>query len=1029
VLLFVACMWWLNTGMHDQHKPPARMHVRATSAGDAPPTANAGQYPSTAVQERTTPDTWADVGAGVGVANDAAALQPLQQSRRSSGWPGISWLRGWLRHATTNAGVAAGGRAAMQQPVLERAPLFLHGWRADAYRAAGDVPVVVVAHAHWLGIRSATEMLALPTALRDDQSGEEWDDALLSLLREWRVAQVVINGFPPRSLALARRLHEAGVRVHCVYHGSFVQHVQNEDERRAFAAIVTGLNEGSVAGLGLVKNEMVQVATELGLRAMPIGNMVVRRDALQGPRFSTLDGRVHIGVLGGRTLGKNVIMQLMAACTFPEVVVHVLTLDYDLPYMTHCRAEVRQHAPRPALHFQRLISQMDINLYVSMFECQPMVALESIAAGVPCIISDTSTIYQSAPALQQLLVCPQQDAADAVRGCIARVAHALGPELSDRLRDHVATVNYIAVSSFAQLLDLPASLLFGWRTDLDLEWAGATGVGADALPTRGSAATSLYGSLSPRRTELRTRWSAASAAVRSESARAAPLQAITPIATHTPVMVAQRCEEVDWRGSPSAGTAALTRTRQQPQHPQPQQLARPQQQPQRSAHSRPTVVLVTYELAGVNQGGAGTVIHGVAASMWSAGWRVVLLTSMPKKETTAYLQAQRSAGVGEDRLMLMSLADLAPSGQPGDVFCSVALQWAKGAEQLYRVLPYDVIEFFEYAAPATVLLVRRYEYTALALPASVKVVVRIHGSLEWIMTAEQMPFDARQNHMFLMERFAMAAADFVLAPTPQMGELYVRECHVQPRRLLVGTPPVLASLQVLGDTQQCAEQRLQRQHLLVIGEGELRFLVLGKVQRIKNPGLVVRAALALLAEQPHLRFTVTFVGPVIQSGSLLPDPMTELRALIPPEHAARFEFRERVERRDFGKVVCAYDVGVVASRFESFNMVAHELTYLGMPLLISDFAGFQKYFSARNAFVFRRGSVLALKEAMLRALQKSPASLRIEPLHYEDPLEPYRCVLAAPVPTAQERAAWWNSEEAVAAHTLLDSFSCADSSL
>jgi glycosyltransferase involved in cell wall biosynthesis len=77
-----------------------------------------------------------------------------------------------------------------------------------------------------------------------------------------------------------------------------------------------------------------------------------------------------------------------------------------------------------------------------MNECQPMVALESLAAGVPCIINDTSTI------LEELLVCPQQDAPDRIQECINRVIPRLGDLLSASVREHVQRLNVELAGGF-----------------------------------------------------------------------------------------------------------------------------------------------------------------------------------------------------------------------------------------------------------------------------------------------------------------------------------------------------------------------------------------------------------------------------------------------------------------------------------------------------------------------------------------------------------------------------------------------------
>ena len=199
-----------------------------------------------------------------------------------------------------------------------------------------------------------------------------------------------------------------------------------------------------------------------------------------------------------------------------------------------------------------------------------------------------------------------------------------------------------------------------------------------------------------------------------------------------------------------------------------------------------------------------------------------------------------------------------------------------------------------------------------------------------------------------------------------------------------------------------------------------RFLVLGKIQRIKNPLLVVRAASHLLLAHrgqqgarggdgatnttSSRHVTITFVGMPFSSGPHLPDSMRELRAAIPQSLEQHFEFRDAVPRHELPEFACQYDAAIVASKFESFNMVAHELHYLGVPIIISDFVGFSGYFTDANAFLFEHGNARSLADAMREAMgggggdfwassfvsgvEKTWAELR-----YQHPLQAYACVV------------------------------------
>jgi hypothetical protein len=83
-----------------------------------------------------------------------------------------------------------------------------------------------------------------------------------------------------------------------------------------------------------------------------------------------------------------------------------------------------------------------------------------------------------------------------------------------------------------------------------------------------------------------------------------------------------------------------------------------------------------------------------------------------------------------DTLAPLKLSELHPN-----IFITKAQQFADGLKALHSQKPFDIVEFHEYAGPALEavrLLGTQYSY----LPPSVKVVLRVHGSLQLIDTAE-----------------------------------------------------------------------------------------------------------------------------------------------------------------------------------------------------------------------------------------------------------------------------------------------------
>jgi len=69
----------------------------------------------------------------------------------------------------------------------------------------------------------------------------------------------------------------------------------------------------------------------------------------------------------------------------------------------------------------RAMSKTDITLYVTNTECSPMIALESLALGIPCIVGPSSGLYDDNSYLKEMLVVNEVDSPKAIADAITRV--------------------------------------------------------------------------------------------------------------------------------------------------------------------------------------------------------------------------------------------------------------------------------------------------------------------------------------------------------------------------------------------------------------------------------------------------------------------------------------------------------------------------------------------------------------------------------------------------------------------------------
>jgi hypothetical protein len=88
----------------------------------------------------------------------------------------------------------------------------------------------------------------------------------------------------------------------------------------------------------------------------------------------------------------------------------------------HISAEVTKGAV-PQDELPRQLAQMHLNLYVTFSECCPMVPMESLAEGAPCLLGPNSHLFEDEPYLHSRLVVPYPDRHEVIaryiRGALA----------------------------------------------------------------------------------------------------------------------------------------------------------------------------------------------------------------------------------------------------------------------------------------------------------------------------------------------------------------------------------------------------------------------------------------------------------------------------------------------------------------------------------------------------------------------------------------------------------------------------------
>ena len=292
----------------------------------------------------------------------------------------------------------------------------------DQMRAAGSPPVAVHCPT-WLGITASTQVLfehtyAVPRAAGSDPRAVGSDEVRRhrDVLLAAGVEHVVFSGGDEPHLALRRQLAAArpGMRCDLLWHGSYV-HFAEDYAWALLRKWVELARQGEVRTIGTVKKGMERLFERLGVASRVVLNYVPGTP-LEPP---DLPGAAeHVGIwLSGLSAKKLPHPMLAALALLPSVRLHAAGFDDRLrEVVTFLGLPVQRIEPHalPKEALLAAIRETHASLYVTFSECCPMLPLESLQQGVPCLLGPTSHLFEDEPYLYERLVVPFPDRADVI---------------------------------------------------------------------------------------------------------------------------------------------------------------------------------------------------------------------------------------------------------------------------------------------------------------------------------------------------------------------------------------------------------------------------------------------------------------------------------------------------------------------------------------------------------------------------------------------------------------------------------------
>jgi glycosyltransferase involved in cell wall biosynthesis/GT2 family glycosyltransferase len=369
-----------------------------------------------------------------------------------------------------------------------------------------------------------------------------------------------------------------------------------------------------------------------------------------------------------------------------------------------------------------------------------------------------------------------------------------------------------------------------------------------------------------------------------------------------------------------------------------------------------SVLFVASELSPFFPGGAGTVVAELLDRLIAAG--------VP----AGALVVTAAAAPGQLPQTVDRIEPGAPDGETHSSFLAASRSAARAVADRLGGRNVDLVEFQDFDGLGFWALAHRADFGL----QDIRLSVRFHGPVDLMFEAIG-AVPPELHHVRVMERHAYLMADVVLVPSDAIRELVISRYGLEPGRVVVGEPPVPEIGRIDYHRREPPE-----------------LVCLGRLGEVKGSHDFLAAVLPLVEECEDLR--VRFIGADGWSVSAGKPMRAWLDEQIPDKSRDRFSFDPFIPPEELAAALATAWAIVIPSRFESFNLAAHEVRGMGLPVVLPDLPAFRDFFSAETGAAVYDGTVSGLRHELRRLLSEPGRldALAAAPLRaYRDPLEPY----------------------------------------
>jgi glycosyltransferase involved in cell wall biosynthesis/SAM-dependent methyltransferase len=350
------------------------------------------------------------------------------------------------------------------------------------------------------------------------------------------------------------------------------------------------------------------------------------------------------------------------------------------------------------------------------------------------------------------------------------------------------------------------------------------------------------------------------------------------------------------------------------------------------------IIFPTFEIAPINNGGVGQYILSMIQSLQSSSYQpytpLVLLYNKPLEDAVKAREYCQKLNLNCEIFHINEISSIRLTSE--DIYDTdkTSLALKHGLEKIITQKNVVGIEWCEHAGMGFHTL-RDKHCNPESVFKNIVMWVHLHGAREiWDLT-DRYPVSLEQGNGYVLsnyaERLSLELADAWKSPSLAVANWYTEYFGIHNRVFISSLP-----------YKKLAEQNSHYQ--IQAPQFPLKILCPGRIQYIKGSDIVARACVELCKLFPN-QFHVTFAGyNVPTANSNFASSLDEIKSFIPKEFLHHFSFPGKYSSEEYLKIAQESHLAIFPSRVETFCLAAHELNWIGLPLIIPDIPAFKDHF-------------------------------------------------------------------------------------